>query len=875
MDQGIMLSDSVFFPSGTNMAITMLVALVAAAALYLFVARPKLLFGRRGGNRHDRTLGLFLAVLCGTAVLIAPMLFILQEGDALASIPLLGIRLLQAVVLDNGFVDFMGGVPQGLLARAYYVLIGLGYVLLPLLAALNVYDIFAKRFDAFHLWRATHARVKRKSTYLFSGFNSVTFRIAKEAQLKDPDAVVIFGGMSKLESDTWSTEIAELDPDRSICLEVSYPEVALRLCSAFTFSNLSCFAVTDNTAQDIAVTCRAIGLLRGIDQLDSEKAVERCRAFAGEGGASARSRVRLFVTCNSLDDELVLDAANGDARVLAPEADASTVSDPLQLTLLNEATMAMFDLLKEAPLLDVLGNPKPGDNGLRPANPVTLNVVVLGSDAYAEEVLKGLLWCGQLYNVRLEAEVVSAQAHAFRDRVLVRCPDLQLQDCFSMEFTQLELQSPALERECLARYEGSEHLYIVSAIEDDALSFETAMRVRRYFIGRHAGSSVDVRHCPLVACLIRNEATSLRISAQFDEDVPSYGIVAFGCTAKLFSYENVLDSSFEKAGQRASDLYDAVYESIDGRLFAGEEVDVGALRECVHRALERELPQLGSQDARPYGIACARQIVHYSNLAQAIHARYKAWSACGAELSDEACVCLGEAEHDRWTMFYRTHGFTYLTPQEQEAYSRELCGKNTRHKIEPLRKHSLMCPNDEIWANYLHAKGGFSYVVPSALALSGAGAGARAAQSDAALSGAALSEFGLPDSGLPEGGACLQVSAVDASGAAVEGIAVQLLDEGYAVVEEWTSGASPHVTRKLPCGRYILHPASAMPGCECAADLVVEVPAAVGAAASAGAEGEAGALTFAMKVEGRALVNPVVYDWAFAIAAPQLLRYLD
>lgn len=826
MGQGLVLSDSVIFPSGPSMIAAMVIGLAAGLLVYLIAARPKLFFGRRGGSRQDRTLALFLAVIATTAILIAPLLLALQGGDAFASIPLLGIRLLQAVVLDNGFVDFIGGTPQGMLARVYYVLIGLGYILLPVLAAFNVYDLFAQRFSSFHMWKATKISVKGKNAYLFSAFNPITYRLAKDAQAADRDAVVLFGAMSKLDRDTWSTEISDLDYDRTICLGASYPEVALRLCLAFTFKRLYCFAITDRVSQDIADTCHAIALMRGLKTLEEDGEGKRCRAFVGADGNRARSRVRLFVTCDSLDDELVLDAANGDARVLDPHAEAGAVSGPLQLTVLNEPTMAMFDLLQEAPLLDVLGNPKPGIDGLRPAEPVTLNVLVLGEGSFAEEALKGILWCGQLYNVKLEVEVVSAAARSFSNRLYVRCPDLQMQDCFSLKFTQMELQSPAFEQDCLARYAAAKHLYVVSAIEDDALSFEIAMRIRRYFIGRSCVSHVDVSHNPLVACLIRGEVTSSLISAQFDEDVPNYGIVTFGCSAKLFSYASVLNSKLERTGQRASDLYDVVYNAIDSRLFASEDVNVSALRFCVDKALKQDLPQEDGADARPFGIACARQIVHYSNLAQALHAEYKAWSIASSELTDDAIVRLGAAEHDRWTMFYRTHGFSFLSPEEQKAYSRELCGKNTRHKIEALRKHSLMCPNDDIWANYLHAKSGFAYL-------------------DRAV--------------LPEGEVSLNVVAADARGALVEGVAVQLLNGSYEVLEEWVSDGVAHKTAQLPLGRYILHPASALPGCECAPDLLVEI-----------GEGPARVLDIAFEVEGRALVNPVVYDWAFALAAPSL-----
>lgn len=831
MEQGLVLSESVVFPSGSSMMTALVVALLSGLLIYVIAARPKLFFGLRGGSRQDRTLGMFLAVLACTAVLIAPLLLALAEGDAFAAIPLLGIRLLQAVVLDNGFVDFIGGTPQGLLARVYYVLVGLGYILLPVLAAFNVYELFAQRFSSLRMWKTVRLDVKRKNVYLFNCFSLISYRLAKDALQKDPDAIVIYGAMSKLDRDTWSTEISDLDPDRTIYLETSYPETAWRLCLAFAFSRLYCFAISGEASQDIADTCNAMGLMRGIESLDAAGKAKICKAFLGPGSDNARSRVRLFSTCDSLDDELVLDAANGDAQVLAPHIDPAMISEPLQLTVLNEATMAMFDLLQEAPLLDVLGMPEPGENGLRPAMPMTLNALVIGEGPFAEEVLKGILWCGQLYNVRLEVEVVSPQAQTFCDRLFARCPDLRMQDCFSLKFTEMGTHSPDFEEKCLASYMEARNLYVVSAIEDDALSFEIAMRVRRYFIGRRSGSRVDVRHSPLIACLIRSEVTSSLISSQFDEDIPSYGIVTFGCSTQLFGYENVLNSRLERAGQRASDLYDVVYKAIDGRLFASEEVNVAALRDCVQSALEKGKLLDAKSDNRPFGIACARQIVHYSNLAQALHSRYKSWSIATSELSDEAIVSLGTAEHDRWTMFYRTHGFTFLSPEEQEAYSRELCGKNTRHKIEPLRKHSLMCPNDDIWFHYLHAKAGFSYI-----------------------------DRGV----LPEGAVCLDVVAVDSKGEPVEGISLQLLDERYRVLDEWVSESLPHRVDKLSPGAYILHPASAMPGCECAADMAVEVGKEVNPTA-----GQIESVL--IRVEGRVLVNPVVYDWAFAMVAPVLI----
>ncbi len=821
MNSGISLNEAAFFASDAVMAGALIAALLLGAGVFLAVARPRPVFrGSRAGTRLDRTLGIFLAVLCATAVLIAPMLFILQEGDAIAAIPLLGIRLLQAIVLDNGFVDFIGGLPQGPLAQAYYFLVAIAYVALPVLAALNVYDLVAQRFSTFRARRLMRGLSRKRNVYLFNNFNRRTLSVARGALKNDDQALVIFSAMSKLEQDEWSTEIVQLHPDRAHCLEMSYPEAAAALCRAFKFATLSCFAVSDNAAKDIHDTCQALAILRGAKADENEP----CPTFQGEGADDARSRVRLFVSCDSMDDELVLDAANrkssGEGSSLAPMA------EPLQLTVLNEPTMASFALLEAAPLYDVLEDSAPGPEGLRPAEPTCLKVLILGSGRHAEEVLKSVLWCGQMYRVRLEVELADREALKLRDRVLMRCPEIALQDTYQLSFTQVELQSPALDAECLAKYVGCGHLYIVSAVEDDAHSHELAMHARLYFLNHGKGSHVNVSRNPRIACLIRDETMSSLIATQFDEDVPSYGIVPFGCESEVFSYESVVGSPLERAGQRAADLYDLLYNSVDGSLFSGEEISVADLRRCVDAALDAWSSSEDASSTKAPRITCERQIVHYSNLAQALHARYKAWAMCCEELSDEACIAFGENEHNRWTMFYRTRGFTFMSPAEQVLYSRELCGKNTRHKIESLRKHTMLCPNDEIWANYLHAKSGFAYEEPSAL---------------------------------PGGNAHLAVSVVDAAGNAIEGIAVQLLDEGYALVEEWVSGASPHRSCGLSPGRYILHPASAMSGRECAADQTLELA------------DELADQRVSLMVEGRGLVNPVIYDWAFAMAAPRLL----
>ena len=835
MSDGIALNENVFLMSDQVMVVALVAAVVLGIVVFVAVARPRSLFGRaRSGGSSGRKLGLFLGILCATATLVLPVLLCIQEGNALTAIPLLGVRLMQAIVLDNGYVDYIAGLPSGGLATVYYVLIALAYVALPILAALNVYDLIMQNLSRASAAYAVTVSSRGRNVYLFSDFNRNTYGLARDVLACDDRAFVVFAAMSKLERDTWSTEIAKLGSDYVKCFEADYPDMAVKLCSSFKFDQLCCFAISENCDRDVSETCRALGKLRGV-RADERGVV--CGAFTGADAAGKVARVQLYVTCDSADDQVILDAANG-------KGERQGAAPPLRLTALNEATMASYLLMEQAPLYKALDQEEVGPIGLRPASMTVLNVLIVGSGRYAEEALKTSLWYGQMHNVSLHVDVASHDAEAMRDRVFQRYPSLRGNALFDLRFTQVSLQSPAFDDVYLARYADCAHAYVIVAVEDDALSYELAMHVRLFFLEHQTVRWADVASHPLIGCLMRDEAMSELVATRFDEDVPGYGLIPFGCSRRLFSYDNMVDSPLERAGQTASDLYDVLWNGLQGSTFSCDAVSVARLREAVAASLETSAASaIGSAAPAGGGIACMPQIRHHSNLSLALHAHYKAW-ALGYEpgsgelregksdlvrsIPVETGVMLGTNEHDRWTVFYQAQGYTGLSFEDQERYSRLLPGKNNRHKIEPFKKHAFVCPNEGIWPNYLHAVGGFSYIDESP-----------------------LESVGTP----------VRVRAV-ADGSADGELVLQLLDGEYRVVETWRADSSWHETVELPDGSYVIHPASALDGRECADDLPFDL--LDGFVRIAGAPVDA----IEFSAAGKQQVNPVIYDWAFVFAAP-------
>lgn len=852
-----------------EMLATILVALAVAVFVFFVVSRP---FSSRHAGRGDRaqstSLGLFLGVLCATVVLIVPALFASQQRNPVSTFFMTALRMLKVFSLDEDYSDYMVVASDSAIHTVYFCLVTAAYVALPVLAALNIFELVVRNLDNCSEWITCHRSTRGKDVVLFSGPSQLAFTMAGQA-LNDLSkrCYVVFASMSREKRDEWRDEIENLDTRRVRCLEAGYGTLARRICSANRFGTLTCLAVSMDTKENVISTCEAVEWLKG-EQAESGE--ERCTSLLGEEtekdaakrGADGRSSresekrqrafdVRLYVVYDNPVDEYLLDATNqitGSGASLSPR---------LQLGKIRLEPMAALQLLEKVPLFAVLEQALAPRSSLRPIRRERLQVLILGSGAYAEEALKASLWQGQMENVELDVHVAGNHSRDLEERLLAQCPGLQGEGRFSLHFHTMSLNSTELTsfvQETLT----SDKMYVIVAIENDEQSYELAVAMRRLLFDKYAGYRVDVSTNPVIACLVRDRRVSSRISADFDLGRDHFAIHPFGCTSDLLTFEKVVDSPLEKASSWANDIYDWFYDDISNISLDSERVDITAVREVMLQLIKEGFHPTHKTERLGWPVGTLPQIQYWSNVSSAAHARYKSW-ALGVDdassftsfgedvqsaLTDSVIDSLGKNEHDRWTVFYETQGFTFLDDDEQVAYSRTLAGDNGRQKVEALHKHAFMCPYDEVWAHYVHAKGGFRYLEPGRT-----------------LDGHVELEL-VPDS---PSKATMQ-----------EPISVQLLDEDYRVLRELDLGSDGLRINDLEDGDYIIHPVRAIAGRQCAADTRFTISNGHLGKSVSDSEGSADKSTPRIEVAlvGGRLVNPVAYDMAFAIAAPYLVNKL-
>ena len=376
--------------SQETMLVSLGAAIVAFLVVYVLIARPRAIFKSKGHSVGHRAIAAFCALIAASFILIVPIIFVLNDGLAVVSIPMTVFRVLQEVVADNGFVDYIGSgnVPMGLVAQVYYVAIEVCYIALPILTVLNVYEALTQHLDRIRLWRFAVIRARGKDVFLFSDLNRDTLALAQSILDDSPDpkrALIAFSSVSKTESSAWSTEIRSIESPRVVFFSGSYGDVCGRVCDlsasllpgrrsrrAPGYRSLRAFAFSDDCTRNVNDTISLLRILKGERSMQDG---ERCSAFlrprrdsgrhgAGRkvegGGADSRlpeelrGKAHLFCRINSRDDEMAIDASNGrfesDVRVRG----RAMRSFRLPVTAFREKTMVAYWLFFEAPLYEVL-----------------------------------------------------------------------------------------------------------------------------------------------------------------------------------------------------------------------------------------------------------------------------------------------------------------------------------------------------------------------------------------------------------------------------------------------------------------------------------------------------------------------------------------
>ena len=336
---------------------------------------------------------------------------------------------------------------------------------------------------------------------------------------------------------------------------------------------------------------------------------------------------------------------------------------PIVVKLIDDVKYTCYRLLDQKPLFESAVNNK-------------ISALIIGCDYTGTEMLKAILWCGQITGYVTEINVIDRFAEEREKQLRLGCPDIDF-EAYNIHFHVADVRSCDFEDtlDCHCR----EANYIVVATGDDKINIDTAIYLRKYFL---RNDRTHFHNKPMINLRVRDGLKNRHMDALCDANIESYGLNAFGSIEKMFSVDNLLNSSLEK-------LSLGVHLAYAGALNGTEEQQTMAVRSYYSSEYNQR-----------------------SSLAAALHIKYKLF-ACGIrgisgtdvterQINDyESFIhdpgqleLLAQMEHDRWIAFMRTEGYSKANINDVRVYYS--LGKVLSHIHFLAKLHPALAPWGEL-----------------------------------------------------------------------------------------------------------------------------------------------------------------------------------
>lgn len=234
---------------------------------------------------------------------------------------------------------------------------------------------------------------------------------------------------------------------------------------------------------------------------------------------------------------------------------------------------------------------------------------------------------------------------------------------------EIDVCSLAYGSECKA-FDGTSNPDLVFVLyEDDELSYETAMRLKRDLSARSEDLS-----CPKIMCRIEDSDLHKIIK---DKDIS-----LFADLKEILTYSKLVNPTLEKAASRVHLTYLSMYDDLEGQ------------------DLEKALEESGFYQYQNQEPSFAEA------LALCFKKKYILSFKDDDSLSDDEFIekwlsdqdnlqKMGDAEHDRWNAYQRLHGWCHADERQIKAIIEKYKGK--RANDPELKLHPAIVSNEELF----------------------------------------------------------------------------------------------------------------------------------------------------------------------------------
>lgn len=322
-----------------------------------------------------------------------------------------------------------------------------------------------------------------------------------------------------------------------------------------------------------------------------------------------RKNTKIYIVNNSKDAPIILDSTN---------------KGEIELEIVNEVERVIYNLLDKYPLyLNAINN--------------KISILIIGCGNTGKEFLKSVIWCGQVMGYKLQITVVDIKADIIKEELEIDMPEIFKN--YDITFINANIKS----KETISKIKRILDInYIFVSMENDNKNIDSAIMLRRLFL---KWDKSNYNRKPIINIWIENEYKKEQISSLVNERASSYDLNAFGSIKDMYLDNCIIDFKIEQLAKQ------------------------------VHLSYDKKDVDFHKYNLLEYNKRSSR--------ATALHLKYKLYSVLREEytgnikkdlesynkyLTVELEELLSINEHDRWSAYMRTIGYTLATVDDVKKY---------------------------------------------------------------------------------------------------------------------------------------------------------------------------------------------------------------
>lgn len=565
-----------------------------------------------GSGRFVAAMGMLLAA---AYIIYIPEYFGMYDFET----ALLGgfINLLQIMSLDADFLSFYDFVRSelgtGFSSRIFFALTALIHLALPAISAMTAFTILASWLNRIKMGIIKN---KKNTLYIFSEINNETVTLAENIRENSEKAELLF--------------FSKEDPDDTADLR----------------KRLRCSIISDNIAHfDINAQNRKVFVyfMSQVDENNLNTFLDVISALKNKS-PEEQQNIHLFTATCDPSAELIVDSIDKGL---------------VNTTLINEERMAVYALLEKYPLLKYAKNKH-------------ISVLICGFSKAADEMLRAVSWCGQLYGYTLSVKLAGRNIDEKINDFKAKYPGL-FTERYDIGFYSYKNE---LEFHTLVNEAFRDCNYIVVAENSGEITVEHSVYLRRAYYAMDP----EYKNCPPIFAYIQDSEKAAAVAAlKTPEANPkrrvNYDVIPFGAAADIYTVSFLTESRVE---QLAKNIH-LVYEDI----FSETDIDpVAALKGFNAFEVNKNASESNAVHIRYKLLMLGMDYTDDENAEE---------TDFSSRLDEKTLEKLSFAEHNRWMAFLESEGWTGADIAQVNAYKASDLSKG-RHNCPIIRAHPYICP---------------------------------------------------------------------------------------------------------------------------------------------------------------------------------------